>query len=293
MHLTWIIPLLLLFFFFASPRFRGDIAESRVRRILAQGFDKKSYTVLNDLVVPFGGGTIQIDHVVVSRFGIFVIESQYARGWVSGTAVQDRWKQQSLGRTSRFDNPLHQNRLQVEALQALLEFPRLAFQPIVVMAGQKGFKTDMPQNVVEPEKLVRYMRKKAQHQLTSEQTARALKGIEAARLHKRGGVLIKPVFFLRMALLLLLIGGIFLAFGDELRSLGQAWSDRAEIKANPDHFHPDGTAKSERELWEDSLRCAWSQDTGRCACYEPDGDKADLTVDQCRELAERGSILKR
>ena len=293
MHLAWIIPLLLLFFFLASPRFRGDIAESRVRRILAQGFDKKSYTVLNDLVLPFGGGTIQIDHVVVSRFGIFVIESHYARGWVSGTEVQDRWKQQSLGRTTRFDNPLHKNRLQVEALQALLEFPRLAFQPIVVMAGQKGFKTDMPQKVVEPEQLVRYMRKKAQHQLTSEQAARALKGIESARLQQRGGVLIKPMALLRLALFLLLIGGMFLAFKDELQRLGQEWSERAEIKKNPDHYHPDGSAKSERELWEDSLRCAWSEDTGRCACYEPGGDKADLSLDQCRELAERGSILKR
>jgi hypothetical protein len=292
LHLAWIIPLLLLIFFFASPRYRGDIAESRVRRILAQGLDKKSYTVLNDLVVPFGGGTIAIDHVVVSRFGIFVIESQYARGWVAGTDVQDRWKQHSLGRISRFDNPLHRNRLQAEALQSLLDYPRLAFHRIVVMTGQKGFKTEIPQNVVEPEKLIRYMRKKGQHQLTPEQTTRALNGIESARLRPRGGVFIKPIVLARLALLLVLFAGIYLAFADELDQLGQAWSKRGEVKANPDAFHPDGRAKSEQELWEDSLRCAWSEDTGRCACYEPGGTKADLALEKCRELAERGSILK-
>ena len=292
LHLAWIIPLVLLFFFLASPRYRGDIAESRVRRILAQGLDKKNYTVLNDVVVPFGGGTIEIDHVVVSKFGIFVIESQYARGWVAGTDVQDRWKQQSLGRISRFDNPLHRNRLQAEALQALLDFPRLAFHRMVVMAGQKGFKTEMPPNVVEPERLIPLMRKKAQQQLTAEQAARALKGIEEARQRPRGGLWIRPVTTLRLVLLVVLVGGLILAFNDELGQLAEAWSMRGEMKANPEEFHPDGRPKSEREIWEESLRCAYSEDTGRCACYEPGGKKADLTLQECRELAERGSVLR-
>lgn len=292
MHLAWIIPLVLLFFFLASPRYRGDIAESRVRRILAQGLDKKNYTVLNDVVVPFGGGTIEIDHVVISKFGIFVIESQYARGWVAGTDVQDRWKQQSLGRISRFDNPLHRNRLQAEALQALLDFPRLAFHRVVVMSGQKGFKTEMPPNVVEPERLIRLMRKKAQQQLNAEQAARALKVIEEARQRPRGGFWVRPVTTLRLVLLVVLVGGLALAFNDELGQLAETWAMRGEVKARPEEFHPDGRPKSEREIWEDSLRCAWSEDTGRCACYEPGGKKADLTPQECRELAERGSVLK-
>ena len=292
LHLAWIIPLVFLFFYLASPRFRGDIAESRVRRILAQGLDKKNFTVLNDVVVPFGGGTIEIDHVVISKFGIFVIESQYARGWVAGTEVQDRWKQQSLGQISRFDNPLHRNGLQAEALQALLDFPRLAFHRIVVMAGQKGFKTAMPPNVVEPERLIRFMRKKGQQQLTGEQAARALKGIESARLRPGGGLWVRPVTTLRLAVLLVLVAGLILAFNDDLGQLAESWSTRGEIKDNPEDFHPDGRPKTEREIWQDSLRCAWSEDTGRCACYEPDGKKADLTLQECRELAERGSVLK-
>ena len=77
----------------------------------------------DDLVLPSGGGTIEIDHVVVSKFGIFVIESLQARGRVSGTEVQDRWKESSLGRTRRFDNPVYRNRLQAQALSKLLEMP--------------------------------------------------------------------------------------------------------------------------------------------------------------------------
>lgn len=292
LHLAWIIPLVLLIFFIASPRYRGDIAESRVRRILSQGLDKRHYTVLNDVVVPSGGGTIEIDHVVVSKFGIFVIESQYARGWVSGTEVQERWKQQSLGRITRFDNPVYHNRLQAQALERLLEFPGLVFHRLVVMVGQKGFKTDMPPNVLAPEKLVRQMRKRSEHLLNPEQAARALTGIESARLNPRGGFFVSRVFLLRLVLFLVLAGGLYLAFSDDLQELAESWSQRSQQKANPEAFHPDGSPKSEQEMWEDSLRCAWSQDTNRCACYEPGGKRVKLELEKCRDLAERGSVLR-
>ena len=120
LHLSWIAPLVLLIAFMSSPRFRGDIAESRVRRLLAAGLGKNLYTTFNDLVVPSGGGTTTIDHVIVSRFGIFVIESCFARGWISGTAVQAQWRQHRWPRPRQFDNPVHRNRLQLEALQRLL-----------------------------------------------------------------------------------------------------------------------------------------------------------------------------
>ena len=87
LHLVWIVPLALLIFYIASPRQRGDIAPSRVRRILAQGLDRGRYTVLNDLVIPAVSGTVSMDHAVVSRFGVFVIRSVYAAGLV---AVDDR-----------------------------------------------------------------------------------------------------------------------------------------------------------------------------------------------------------
>ena len=46
--------------------------------------------MLNDLVIPAGGGTVSIDHAVVSRFGVFVIRSVYAPGLVAGTDDDDR-----------------------------------------------------------------------------------------------------------------------------------------------------------------------------------------------------------
>jgi restriction system protein len=290
LHLLWIVPLLLLIFFLSSPRFRGDIAETRVRRLLATGLERSRFTVFNDVVLPSGGGTTRIDHVVVSKLGIFVIESHYVRGWISGTEVQDRWQQHLLGRSVRFDNPLHRTRLQVEALQRLLDYPAAAFQPLVVLVGLKGFKRRPSERVLTAESLLARLRRDMQLRLSPEQADQAIRTIGEGRLDKPGGRLLRPLSLLR--LLLVLLVGVFLAFRGDIERLTAEWRQQAEQRSAPEQFHPDGKRKTERELWEDSLLCAYSADTGRCACYEPGGARIDIEAAACRTLAERGSVLR-
>ena len=291
-HGFWIVPLVLLIAFLASPRFRGEVAETRVRRILSAGLEKNRYTVLNNVTVPSGGGTVHIDHVVVSRFGIFVIESQYARGWVSGGEFQERWKQYSWGRFTRMENPLHRNSLQVEALANILKIPSRTLHPVLVLLGHRGFRTVMPARVVTPEKLLAYMRKKAQPLLDEEQAARILKQIESGRILPPGGVRGNKWRWLQVILLAALLAGGYLAFRDDVSGLLKMLGDRSEKKAAPELFHPDGSRKTGQEIWEASLVCAFSQDSGRCSCYEPGGPKVDIDPAKCRSLAERGSVLK-
>ena len=291
-HTLWIIPLVLLIVFLVSPRFRGDIAETRVRRILASGLEKNRYTLLNDLTLPSGGGTVHIDHLVVSRFGIFVIESQYVRGWISGGEFQQRWKRKNWRRSALFDNPAHRNALQAEAVANLLKIPAARLHPMVVLVGQKGFKSAMPANVLPPEKLIAAIRKKAQHLLDAEQADRALVLIDSARLRPGGPAHFSKLSVIRFLLFITLMAGVFFAFRDDLRDTYHALQEGGKSGSASEQFHADGTVKSEKELWEDSLVCAYSADTGRCACYDPDGARVDLDDSKCRSLAERGSILK-
>jgi len=291
-HWYWIVPLVLLIVFIASPRFRGDIAETRVRRILAAGLEKHRYTILNDVTIPAGGGTIHIDHVVVSKFGIFVIESQHARGWISGGEFQDRWKQSHLSRLTRFDNPMHRNALQVQALESLLKVSASKLHPVVVMVGQKGFKTSMPVNLLQPENLIAHMRKKAGLLLDGDQAVHLLKNIEDARIGPRGRSPASKWTLVQALLLIALVAGAYLAFRDDIADLQGKLALQKEKETSPDLFQPDGSKKSEQELWEDSLACVYSQDSGRCSCLEPGGSRADIEPSKCRALAERGSVLK-
>lgn len=293
LHLAWIVPLVLLIAFISSPRFRGDIAQSRVRRLLAAGLEGSRYTVFNDLVVPSGGGTTRVDHVIVSRFGVFVIASRYVPGWISGTAVQAQWRRHRWGRASRFENPVHENRLQLEAVQRLLGYPASVLIPVVVLVGHRGFKSPLPDYVLGPERLLAFIRKKSRDALTAEQADGALRKINDARLRSPAGWAANRWLWVRLALVALLLAGLWLAFRDDLGRGVRNLEEASERRAAPEQFHPDGTRKTEREIWEDSLICASSPDTGRCSCYEPGGERAEIGDATCRALAARGSILER
>jgi hypothetical protein len=292
LHLLWMVPLIILIAYVGSPRFRGTIGETRVRRLLTALLQKNQYTVINDLTIPSGGGTAHIDHLVVSQFGVFVIETVYRRGTISGTEFQDRWKASRFGRFTRFDNPVHQNYLHIQALERLLQLPESRFHSIVVFSGHKGFKGSRPGNVIPVEKLIPYIRKRQEKKLTLEKASAVLKQLDEIRLGSRRGVLADPWTLLRFAMIVVLFVAGWFAFGGEMQQLLGGLEERVEMKSAPEKFHADGRRKSEQELWEESLRCAHSADSGRCACYEPDGTKVDLEPDKCQSLSERGSILK-
>ncbi|WP_369414666.1 nuclease-related domain-containing protein [Microbulbifer elongatus] len=46
-------------------------------------------------------GTTQIDHIFVSRFGIFVVETKYMQGWIFGSERQEQWTQKIYKKSFR------------------------------------------------------------------------------------------------------------------------------------------------------------------------------------------------
>lgn len=45
---------------------------------------KSTYTPFHDVTLPTPDGTTQIDHIFVSRFGVFVVETKNMGGWIFG-----------------------------------------------------------------------------------------------------------------------------------------------------------------------------------------------------------------
>jgi hypothetical protein len=291
LHFLWITPLVLLIVYLSSPRFRGEIAETRVRRLLASGLEKSRYTVLNNVDIPFSGGSLHLDHIVVSRFGLFVIESEYVRGKVSGGEFQERWKASRFGRSTRFDNPVHRNAVQVQALQKLLKMPASKFHPITVLVGHSSAENSMPVSVVPAENLVAWIRKNNRQIIEGEQADELIRTIGEVRFQPAGRLHFDQWSLLRYFLLLVLLGGIYLVARDDLAVLYGNFAQQSEQAGSPENFRPDGSRKSEQELYEDSLICAYSPDTNRCTCLEPDGPIVEVGFSKCRSLAERGSVL--
>ena len=132
-----------------NPRSKGWLGERRVRNLLST-LDPSLYHSHHDLYLPRhdGAGLTQIDHVVVSPYGIFVVETKNFSGWIFGSENQPTWTQQIYRRKSSFPNPLHQNNLHVNSLAAHLGLGKDRFHSLVFFAGNAIFKTPMPGNVL-------------------------------------------------------------------------------------------------------------------------------------------------
>lgn len=124
------------------PEIKGAIGESRVNRILNElGPD---YKVYHDLYVPNEkGGTSQLDHVVTSPYGVFVIETKNYEGWIIGKEHNKYWMQVIFKRKERFYNPVWQNYGHVQALKKYLRMENgEVIQSIIAFSRNATLKLD-------------------------------------------------------------------------------------------------------------------------------------------------------
>lgn len=85
----------------------------------------------------------QIDHVVISRYGIFVIETKNYRGWIFGSENAYEWTQVIFSNKYKLYNPIRQNLGHVKALKSHLTlYPQLDYYPIVVFTGGAKLKVN-------------------------------------------------------------------------------------------------------------------------------------------------------
>jgi restriction system protein len=110
--------------------------------------DQSIYTSLNNITIPTSNGTTQIDHIIVSRHGIFVVEAKNIEGWIFGEKKQKQWVVVRFGRKFRIQNPLHQNYRHTSAIIEFLGIDTAKVQSMVMFWGNCEFKTEMPTNVI-------------------------------------------------------------------------------------------------------------------------------------------------
>lgn len=128
---------------------KGFLGEAMGNLAARLFLDAGEYRSLNNVTLQTGHGTVQIDHVIVSRFGIFVVEAKNYQGWIFGGEKQAEWTQcLPGGRKFRFQNPLRQNYRHIRSLAEFLGLPDDRFHSVVMFWGDSEFKTPMPANVM-------------------------------------------------------------------------------------------------------------------------------------------------
>ena len=145
--IIFIVLILVIVFKINSSKIKGSVGEFKVNTRL--NFLGNEYISLNDILIKSSNGnTSQIDELVLSEYGIFIIETKNYKGWIFGNEKSENWTQVIFKEKHTFRNPIKQNWSHVYALKNVLsEFPNIHYFPIVVFTGDatlKGIESTVP-----------------------------------------------------------------------------------------------------------------------------------------------------
>lgn len=155
---SWFVLVVFLLALLRSPWAKGHIGELLVRLAAYWRLDKQTYRRLHNVTLNTPDGTTQIDHVFLSVYGIFVLETKNMKGWIFGSEHQPQWTQKIYKRTFKFQNPLRQNYKHLKALEATLEISPEHLHSVITFVGDSTFKTQMPVNVTQGGGFIRYIK---------------------------------------------------------------------------------------------------------------------------------------
>jgi len=126
-------------------KIKGKIGEYVTQKIVESYCDKRGYSYLYDVMINNDKDEIsQIDHLVITRRGIAVIETKFNTGVVSGSENDSIWinvskKHNTVVHNSNYDNPLTKNHATVEVLKKIID-REVEYYNIVVFMDKVNFK---------------------------------------------------------------------------------------------------------------------------------------------------------
>ncbi len=136
----------------------------------------ETYRRFHDLIIPAKNGTTQIDHLLVSQYGLFIVETKNKKGWIFGSASQPKWTQTLYRKKYSFQNPLRQTFRQKKVLSEFLGLDESTVHTVVYFVGDCKFKTPLPVNVIKSG-LRRYIKRFTNRILTTKEVDRVTEAL--------------------------------------------------------------------------------------------------------------------
>lgn len=155
----------------------GENGERTVSSYLAD-LECDDYQVFNDLLLRDGNYTTQIDHIILSRYGVFVIETKNVHGKVYGSGNAEFWKQylpdwgyKRYGTTQEHQlrNPLWQNAGHIKSLRRLVFDNDIPIHGIVVFPYETDLYVTADQPVLKMWQGVPYIKQYRDKVLSADQ----------------------------------------------------------------------------------------------------------------------------
>ncbi|MDZ7921581.1 MAG: nuclease-related domain-containing protein [Rhodoferax sp.] len=168
-------------------RYRAHSFQNRGEALLARTirnhFASPDYHLMNNVTLPLKDGTTQVDHILVSRFGVFVIETKDYNGWIFANPKHATWTQTIFKSKFKFQNPIFQNYRHLRAVQSLLDFlPPEAVKSAIVFTGEAEFKTEIPDGVFTLPRFIESVRSQTTSLLSQNRVQFCVGRLETSRL---------------------------------------------------------------------------------------------------------------
>ncbi len=164
-----------------SEWFKGNAGEEIVKATTENSLDNKIYRILNDVTISARNGTTQIDHILISKYGVFVIETKHLKGLIFGNQYQKNWTQVIYKNKIQIPNPIHQNYGHVKNLQSIIKLNDDQIHSIVVFTGESELRTKMPKNVVTSSGYIEFVRSKTIEVFSDSKVSALISKIESER----------------------------------------------------------------------------------------------------------------
>lgn len=172
---------------FALGRYRVQKLQNRGEALLMRGlkahFAAPEYHLMNNVTLRLRDGTTQVDHILVSKFGVFVIETKDYKGWLFASTEQAKWTQVIFKQKFRFQNPIRQNFRHLRAVQESLDFLSPgAIHSAVVFTGNAEFKTEVPKGVFSLTGFIDYIQAQTEEIISLNRVQFCIGRLESERL---------------------------------------------------------------------------------------------------------------
>lgn len=157
--------------YFQTPKGKGKIGEFVVKILLGRNKPRKDKYSVHNLTFLDGNKSVQIDHIVVNKCGIHVIETKNYAGRIYGDEYKKEWTQVlSFGKVKhKLHNPIHQNYGHIMSLKTVLNIDKTKFHSYIIFTGRAEIMNKFKTPVIYPIDIRKQIKNKKDVILTSDE----------------------------------------------------------------------------------------------------------------------------
>lgn len=91
----------------------GKVGEETIRKLIEEQIEVY-HKIISNVILDKNGKKTEVDIILITCFGIYVIESKNFSGTIYGTDTDEVWTEWFPNKTFCFDNPIKQNEYHIE-----------------------------------------------------------------------------------------------------------------------------------------------------------------------------------